>query len=85
MKTEEVCLEAVRKSGDRIQYIKNPSEEVCLEAVKQNGVALKYIPYEMDSHTAYGSKALQIHHNKLIYNDLILHKGNLFFSFDYPN
>jgi len=41
--TEQVQLEAVRKNGLVIDYIKNPSEQVQLEAVRQNGSAIRYI------------------------------------------
>jgi len=36
-------LEAVRKNGYAIEYIKNPSEEMQLEAVRKNGYAIDYI------------------------------------------
>ena len=36
-------LKSVKKDGDTIQYIYNPSERVQLEAVKQNGLAIQYI------------------------------------------
>jgi hypothetical protein len=39
----EMQLEAVKKDGYAIQYIKNPSEEMQLIAVKQNGYAIKFI------------------------------------------
>ena len=35
-KTEEECLELVRKNGLNLIYIKNQTEEICLEAVRQN-------------------------------------------------
>ena len=41
--TERVQIEAVKRNGLAIQYIKNPSELVQIEAVKQNGRAILYI------------------------------------------
>ncbi|HBF6475977.1 TPA: hypothetical protein KOT13_003876, partial [Clostridioides difficile] len=35
-KTEEECLELVRKNGLNLIYIKNQTEDICLEAVRQN-------------------------------------------------
>ncbi|MGO0807205.1 DUF4116 domain-containing protein, partial [Clostridioides difficile] len=40
-KTEEECLELVRKNGLNLIYIKNQTEEICLEAVRQNCNAIK--------------------------------------------
>ena len=41
--TEAAQLEAVKKDGFDIQYIKDPSEAVQLEAVKRNGYAIQFI------------------------------------------
>ena len=40
---EKSCLEAVKRNGDALQYVKEQSEAVCLEAVKQDGYALLYV------------------------------------------
>ena len=42
-KTEEDQLVTVKKNGNAIRYIINPSEDVQLEAVKQNGNAIEHI------------------------------------------
>ena len=36
-------LEAFRKNGDNIRFIRDPDNEVQLEAVKQNGYSISYI------------------------------------------
>ena len=36
-------LEAVKRNGDALQYVKEQTEPVCLEAVKRNGDALRYV------------------------------------------
>ena len=40
--TEKICLEAVKKFGDLVDYVKNQTEEICIEAVKA-GDALQYV------------------------------------------
>jgi len=35
-------LEAVKKNGWFLEYVKNQTPELCMEAVKQNGLALKF-------------------------------------------
>ncbi len=40
---DEECLEAVKKDGMQIEFIKNPSEEVKLAAVGESGYAVKFI------------------------------------------
>jgi hypothetical protein len=64
--TEEVQLEAVKKNGFAIQYIKNPSKEVQLEAVKRNGSAIRYIkkPSEEVQLTAVKNDGLAIYYIK---------------------
>ena len=39
----EYCLEAVRRNGYNIKYVRNQTPEKCLEAVKRNGYALNYV------------------------------------------
>ena len=39
----EESLEAVKRNGDALQYVKEQTEQVCLEAVKEEGDALKYV------------------------------------------
>lgn len=41
--TEEVQIEAVRKNGYDIYYIKNPSKNVQLEAVRRSPFSVRYI------------------------------------------
>jgi hypothetical protein len=41
--SENIQLEAVKKYGFAIEYIKNPSEEVKLAAVEENGFVIEYI------------------------------------------
>ena len=36
-------IEAVKKNGCSIQYIKDPSDKVKLESVKNNGDSIQYI------------------------------------------
>ena len=37
------ALEAVKKCGDSLRFVKNQTPEICLEAVKQDGYALRYV------------------------------------------
>jgi hypothetical protein len=39
-------LEAVKRNGDALQYVKDQTEAVCLEAVKQDGDALQYVNFD---------------------------------------
>lgn len=39
----EEALEAVKKEGYDLQYVKDQTPEICLEAVKQDGYTLKYV------------------------------------------
>ena len=39
----EYCLEAVRRNGYNIKYVRNQSLELCLEAVKEEEHALRYV------------------------------------------
>ena len=45
LRTEEICLEAVKQNGMVLQFlhIKLKTVEVCLEAVKSSGRALEYV------------------------------------------
>ena len=47
--TEDLCLVAVKQSGNTIKYIKNQTEAICLEAVKQNGVSFKYVKNQTEA------------------------------------
>ena len=40
---ESYCLEAVKRNGDSLQYVKEQTEAICLEAVKQDGDSLRYV------------------------------------------
>ena len=37
------ALEAVKRNGYALSYVKEQTPEVCLEAVKRNGYALRYV------------------------------------------
>ena len=39
---EVYCMEAVKKNGMFLKYVKNQTEEMRMEAVKENGDALQY-------------------------------------------
>lgn len=41
--SESEALEAVKRNGLALPYVKDQTEAVCLEAVKQNGHALQYV------------------------------------------
>ena len=40
---EEYCLEAVKRNGYALKYVKEQTKEICIEAVKQNSDALQYV------------------------------------------
>jgi hypothetical protein len=40
---EEECLEAVKKDGMKLMFVKHQTPAICLEAVKQNGRALRRV------------------------------------------
>ena len=64
--SEEIQLEAVKRNGLVIGYIKNPSEEVQLEALKQNPTSIKYIksPCKAAQLVAFNHKDCIRHQNK---------------------
>lgn len=64
--SEEIQLEAVKRNGFVIGYIKNPSEEVQLEALKQNPTSIKYIksPCKAAQLVAFNHKDCIRHQNK---------------------
>ena len=37
------CLEAVKRDGYFLAYVKEQTPEICLEAVKENGYSLKFV------------------------------------------
>ena len=37
------ALEAVKKNGYALQYVKDQTKDICLEAVKRNGYALRHV------------------------------------------
>jgi len=41
--TEEEALEAVKRSGSNLQFVRYKTPEICMEAVKEDGLALKYV------------------------------------------
>ena len=43
IENEKAALEAVKRNGYALQYVKDQTEAVCLEAVKRNGDALQYV------------------------------------------
>src|SRR5205807_1904357 len=40
---DNFCLEAVRRIGYALKYVKNQTEQMCLEAVKQHIHSLEYV------------------------------------------
>lgn len=44
--TPEMCLAAVKKTGEVLRYVKEKTYEICLEAVKNNWHALRDVPKE---------------------------------------
>jgi hypothetical protein len=40
---EKYCMDAVKKNGYCLQYVKNQIPDICLEAVRQDGYILKYV------------------------------------------
>ena len=48
-KTPEVCLEAVKQTGEALEYVPETlkTPELCLAAVRQTGEALKFVPEEL--------------------------------------
>ncbi|MGO0862371.1 DUF4116 domain-containing protein, partial [Clostridioides difficile] len=41
--TVEICIEAVKRKGSALEYVKNKTEEICIEALKQNKYSIKYV------------------------------------------
>ena len=41
--TIKEALEAVKRNGDALRYVKDQTQAVVLEAVKRNGDALRYV------------------------------------------
>ncbi len=41
--TEKESLEAVKRDGYLLRYVKNQTDEICLEAVKKYADALQYV------------------------------------------
>src|SRR5574344_724589 len=39
----EFCLEAVKRDGHALGFVKNQTPEICLQAVKQNGFAIRFV------------------------------------------
>ena len=40
---EKFCLEAVKRHGDSLSFVKEQTEAICLEAVKRNGYSLSFV------------------------------------------
>ena len=40
---KKYCLEAIKRNGDALRYVKDQTKEICLEAVKRDGYALRYV------------------------------------------
>ena len=38
-----VCIEAVKKYGVALSYVKEQTHDICMEAVRQDGNALRYV------------------------------------------
>ena len=45
LSNEKDALEAVKRNGYALQYVKDQTEAICLEAVKRNGYALQYVDF----------------------------------------
>ena len=45
---KEHCLEAVKRNGYSLRFVKNQTDEICLEAVKRNGYSLQYVKNQTD-------------------------------------
>ena len=43
MKQYEKDLEAVKRNGYALKFVKNQTPEICLQAVKQDGWALRFV------------------------------------------
>ena len=41
--TKEDSLEAVKRNGYSLQYVRDQDKDICLEAVKRNGYSLRYV------------------------------------------
>jgi len=41
--SKEAAMEAVKRNGYALQYVKDQTADVCMEAVKRNGYALQYV------------------------------------------
>ena len=41
--TIEAAIEAVKKNGYALKYVKDQTDAICIEAVKRNGEALRYV------------------------------------------
>ena len=41
------AIEAVKRNGYALRYVKDQTEAVCIEAVKQDGDALRYVEIEI--------------------------------------
>ena len=42
----EASMEAVKRNGYELKYVKDQTEAICLEAVKEDGYALQYVLVE---------------------------------------
>lgn len=58
------CLEAVKRDGSTLEYVRNQTEEICLKAVKQYGLALQYV---LDQTDEICLKAIKRHDDALKY------------------
>jgi len=47
--TEKDAIEAVKKNGYDLVYIKEQTETICIEAVKQDGYALAYVKNQTEA------------------------------------
>ena len=64
---EEEGLEAVKRNGDALRYVKDQSEAICLEAMKRNGDALRYVK---DQSEAICLEAVKRNRDALRYVDI---------------
>ena len=41
--SKQQAIEAVKRNGDALSYVKDQTEQICIEAVKQDAAALSYV------------------------------------------
>ena len=59
------ALEAVKQSGEVLQFVQTQTEAICLEAVKQSGEVLKYVSAEIFNKLENKSDMIEIDGKKI--------------------